>query len=514
MRNSSIPNPSPLQEQIFDWFQNPTTPRIVNAVAGGAKTSTIVEGLHRLSQSGDKLFAAFNSSIVAELRKRLPNTVDCNTFHSIGRSALVRAYPNVRKWDVEKGNLKYRQMARDIKVDRNIGDPKAVQDAVLSLLNYAQVTGAELSEEGLLEIVDRFGVELPAGFPIDQAVSVVKSMLEHGLVQAESGLISYSDMLWIPMYKGLKPKQYDFVAVDECQDMNKVQMWLMENVLRPSGKFIAVGDPRQAIYMFAGAEADSFFQIKDYFGADEMELSFCYRCPQAVIAEAQKIVPQITCPPGTREGIVATIEDAQFKNMLKRGDMVLCRLTAPLVKLCFQLLGQKIPAKIKGRDIGAQIANTVKQVMRRENDMSQFPTKLYAWEEYQLDLLRQKFGSEDQQESVKDRVAALEICYTTLNPFGVESFMAGIKDLFSDDASPVTLSTVHRAKGLENPRVFIIRPDKLPLTRKGMTPAQMVQEDNLKYVAVTRAKEELYFVTPGVEDKQAGSNPGIPGITI
>lgn len=507
--------PSPFQEAIFGWFDNPTTPIIVNAVAGSGKTTTIVEGFKRMPRNGDnRLFAAFNSSIVGELRNRLPQSVDCNTFHSIGLSALKRNMPNVRRWDVEKGNLKYRQMARDMRIDRSLGDPKTIQDTVLSLLNYAQVTGAGLTEESLTNVAERFGVELPAGFPVDVAADVVKGMLEEGLNQAENGLISFSDMLWIPYYRKFQPKQYEFIATDECQDMNKVQMWLIENALKKDGKFAAVGDPQQAIYMFAGAENDSFAQIKDYFNAEEMMLSFCYRCPQAVIAEAQKIVPHILAPEGTREGIVATIEDEQFKSMLKRGDMVLCRLTAPLVKLCFQLLGMKIPAKIKGRDIGAQIANTVKQVMKRESDMSQFPTKLYEWENYQLGMLMQKFGSEDQQEAVKDRVAALGVCYTTLNPFSVNSFCEAIKDLFSDEASPVTLSTVHRAKGLENPRVFIIRPDKLPLWRKGMTPQQQVQESNLKYVAVTRAKEELYVVNPGEEDTKPGLNPGIPGITI
>jgi len=507
--------PSPYQEAIFNWFDDSSEPSIVNAVAGSGKTTTIIEGFKRMPSNGDdRLFAAFNASIVTELKKRLPSSVNCNTFHSIGLSALKRNLPNVKKWDVEKGNLKYRQMARDLRIDRSFGDPKTIQDTVLSLLNYAQVTGAELTEEALTAVADRFGVDLPSGFPVDTAAEVVKGMLERGLEQAENGLISFSDMLWIPYYRKFQPKQYDFIATDECQDMNRVQMWLIQNSLKANGKFIAVGDPQQAIYMFAGAESDSFFQIKDYFNAEEVPLSFCYRCPATVIAEAQKLVPHIQAPEGTREGIVATIEDEQFKSMLKRGDMVLCRLTAPLVKLCFQLLGMKIPAKIKGRDIGAQIANTVKQVMKRESDMSQFPSKLYEWENYQLGMLMQKFGSEDQQEAVKDRVAALEVCYATLNPFSVNSFCEAIKDLFSDDASPVTLSTVHRAKGLENDRVFIIRPDKLPLWRKGMTPTQQVQENNLKYVAVTRAKEELYFVNPGVEDKTPGSNPGIPGITI
>ena len=140
--------------------------------------------------------------------------------------------------------------------------------------------------------------------------------------------------------------------------------------------------------------------------------------------------------------------------------------------------------------------------MKRCTDMSRFPAFMYGWQESQLRVLRDKLGSEDQQDGVVNKVACLEICYVMFNPRTLDSFCRDIKDLFSDDKSPITLCTVHRAKGLENPRVFIIHPDKLPLRRKNQTPDQISQEMNLKYVAITRAQEELYFVQPGVEDQQ------------
>lgn len=501
--------PSIYQKKIFDWFKDPSGPIVISAVAGSGKTTSLVEGFKRMTKPGNRMFAAFNSSIVAELKKRLPASVNCQTIHSLGYQTLRSAFPDVKKWDVENGNIKYRQMARDIQVPSEYGDKRVVQDAILSLLNYAQLTLTPLEVPDLVEMAGRFGVEIPAECPIDGIAEIVKNMLVQGRVLAEKGVISFSDMLYMPALIGAEPPKYSLVAGDEIQDLSKVQMTLLMNAMANGGNFVGVGDFRQAIYMFAGAEPDSFYQVKNHFNAEELPLNFCYRCPESVIKEAQKIVPQIECPEGTAPGIVDTITDEKFKDMLKPGDMVLCRLTAPLVKLCFELIKRRIPAKVRGRDIGAQIANVVRQIMKRNTDMSAFCRLMYDWQENQIRVLLDKLGSEGQQQSINDKVDCLAICYTMFNPHSIEGFCADIKNLFSDDQSPITLCTVHRAKGLENPRVFIIKPEKLPLVRKNQTGAQFIQEMNLRYVAVTRAQEELYFVESAPEDNQMMLNPGI-----
>ena len=63
-----------------------------------------------------------------------------------------------------------------------------------------------------------------------------------------------------------------------------------------------------------------------------------------------------------------------------------------------------------------------------------------------------------------------------------------------DPAEPGSvLSTIHRAKGLEANRVFILQPDLLRRPR-GRAAWQMEQEHNLHYVALTRSKNTLIFV--------------------
>ena len=68
-----------------------------------------------------------------------------------------------------------------------------------------------------------------------------------------------------------------------------------------------------------------------------------------------------------------------------------------------------------------------------------------------------------------------------------------INNIFSDDIKGIMLSTIHKAKGLENDRIFFLCPELIP-SKYATQPWQYEQEANLKYVAITRAKKELIYV--------------------
>ena len=80
--------------------------------------------------------------------------------------------------------------------------------------------------------------------------------------------------------------------------------------------------------------------------------------------------------------------------------------------------------------------------------------------------------------------------------------MDRLNTLFSDtrNGNAVTLSTVHKAKGLEADNVFILLPEFLPFLRKDQQQWEIEQEYNLKYVAITRAKKNLYYVNLSQKD--------------
>lgn len=83
----------------------------------------------------------------------------------------------------------------------------------------------------------------------------------------------------------------------------------------------------------------------------------------------------------------------------------------------------------------------------------------------------------------------------------LKEFTEKIKSVFSDeDESPVILSTIHRSKGDESNRVFILTCNALPYYRDDMLDWQLRQERNIAYVALTRAKQSLVFVPIGRGD--------------
>lgn len=124
----------------------------------------------------------------------------------------------------------------------------------------------------------------------------------------------------------------------------------------------------------------------------------------------------------------------------------------------------------------------------------QFAEYLEEYRANRIARLKQRANSEAQIESFSDRVDGVKACYEAFECKTLEAFCMKIEGLFSDDRPSVVLSTVHRAKGLEEDRVFMLYPDKLPLIWENQQSWELKQEMNLKYVALTRVKAELVFV--------------------
>lgn len=181
------------------------------------------------------------------------------------------------------------------------------------------------------------------------------------------------------------------------------------------------------------------------------------------------------------------------------GSAILCRNTAPLVAFAYSLLQRDVPCKILGRDIGAQLAAIVKKM--RACNLEDFFTKLSSWRlrEHDRALADGKDGS---AERINDQYQCLVFFMNSLDEDSrsVASLLAKIDLMFTDDSNGgsktrVTLSTVHKAKGLEYPTVFILDKHKYMPSRYARLPWQKEQERNLLYVAVTRAMERLIYIS-------------------
>jgi superfamily I DNA/RNA helicase len=92
-------------------------------------------------------------------------------------------------------------------------------------------------------------------------------------------------------------------------------------------------------------------------------------------------------------------------------------------------------------------------------------------------------------DAITDQVECIRVIQDRSGARGPKGLVTAIEELFGDDHPSVTLSSVHKAKGLESGRVFLAEPDRLASPRG--TGWQLQQERNLAYVAYTRAEREL-----------------------
>jgi len=485
--------PSKYQQAIFYWIANGKGSAIVEAVAGSGKTTTVVDALRVIPSGQSCIFLAFNKSIATELQNRVPAGTVASTFHSAG----------YRTWSQRNRNcqLDDRKVSR-ITMDRlDYRQNKAYGKYVVQLVSLAKQTGV-----GCI-VPDNYGIwrDLSDHFDLcidnpdrednhddleSEAIDAARSILKESS-RMSGRVIDYNDMLYMPVLEDLPLRQFDWVFVDEAQDTNNVRRALAAKMLKPNGRLVAVGDSHQAIYGFTGANSDAMGLMRDEFGCTTFPLSVSYRCAKAIVDAARVHVPSIESHKTAPDGYVGITD---FKTVPPRStDAILCRNTAPLVSLAYHLIRSGVGCKIQGSDIGKGIIAIVEKM--QAEDLKELGTKLGEYCRIEVERLVER-EQEGRAQAVVDRA---ECVYAVMEGLGpdkrtIVDLMDAISAIFGDNINGLlTLSTVHKAKGMEWDRVYIYRPELMPCCWAEQD-WQVEQEDNLQYVAITRAKKELYYV--------------------
>lgn len=506
--------PSPLQQAIFDAVANPEGGNLViEAVAGSGKTTTIVRACALMA--GSAVFLAFNKNAADEIASRFAELgitdKRASTFHSLGWGALLR-YAKGRTGSAPKIDGKKSYEIVDWVIDAGHMEKDvalAVQSAAVQLVSLAKQHGvgylAPDRPETWRHLMDHFGVEVETeGYTDEQAVLLARMVLKRS-VQVGEQACDFDDMIYLPLLWNLRLFQNDWVVIDEAQDTNPVRRALAKRALRAGGRLVAVGDPHQAIYGFTGASADAMDLIRKEFSCRVMPLSVSFRCPRAVVAEARKFVPHIEPHPGAPEGEVTVIGALRAAD-LRPTDAVLCRNTAPLVEAAYRLIGQKVGCRVLGREIGAGLIKLIKN--QKAKTVPILLERLAAWRGREVAKWAAK-GQEGRAQSAEDRVQAIEVLASQMPAkSGIADLVRVIESMFDDghNGGLITLSTVHKAKGLEWDRVVILEPSLMP-SKWARQEWQKAQEVNLQYVAVTRAKATLVMadvIGTAMESETAG----------
>lgn len=500
--------PSPYQQAYFDWIDTGEGNVIIEAVAGSGKTTTIIQGLGRMS--GQVFLGAYNTKMAKELLLRTTSMpgVTASTFHSAGFKALRFAFSKKHRLEVD--DKKCSKIAASIADPARRPDLLPIVSTVVAMVSMAKQRGigalvSENDYQAWIDMVDQFGLDenLPDEFEdrMDKVVKFAQVVLARSNESLDT--IDYDDMVYLPLKRGLRMLQYDWVLIDEAQDTNPTRRALARKMLRPGGRLVAVGDPRQAIFGFTGADNDALDQIARDFGCARLPLSVSYRCPRAVVKHAQQWVNHILPHESAPEGSVSVLGFAEAVAAIKPGDAVLCRYNKYIVSLCFKLIRNGVAARIEGRSsIGEGLLALAGRWKVKTLDALDKKLDTHLERETKKALAK---DNEARAERVADQVETLRVLMESARERGlhsVDGLRAIIDGMFGDRVSSdkiVTLCSVHRSKGLEWKKVWLLGRAELMPSKMARKPWQVEQEFNLVYVAVTRSKSELVEITGVVE---------------
>ncbi|WP_291430212.1 UvrD-helicase domain-containing protein [Deinococcus sp.] len=510
---------------------------MIRATAGSGKTTTLTEAAWHAGPRS--VYFVYNRHATAGVASRLPPGLPARTLHAHGLGLLYRGHqPGRAQEPGQPGGVKRVLDLQPTKTARLLGAPQDGQGpallpaavtaadrvclrAVLSALTRAWDTCREqmldpADPEDLAFLSALSGWPSPDAHPHvtpplrtvlgpGSSAALLRGALAHlpdlsAAAYRQSGLIDHTDMLWLPLHLGLGRGAVRTALVDEAQDLTPLRQAFVRHVTglrsKQPGRVILCGDPEQAIYAYAGADPQGLARMARELGAQEWPLSVSFRCARAVVGAARTVSDFITAAPGAPRGAVEHLSAAALE--VRPGEAVLCRLNAPLLRLALDLLARGVRVHLTGRDLAGRLLEVAEAALPPTFTRQQADDGLSAYLHRQLEPLnRTGQPSARAQRAAQDlrdlcRCALLLARRVTRHgPARQDDLRALLARLYappsaSGDAGAVTLSTVHRAKGLEWTHVTVLHPELMPLG--GGDPQE---ERCVQFVAFTRARHTL-----------------------
>ncbi|MCY4489273.1 MAG: UvrD-helicase domain-containing protein [Deltaproteobacteria bacterium] len=501
-------------------------PLLIVAGPGSGKTRTLTHRLAHLVASRDVppsgcLAVTFTRRAADEMRNRLrvllPDTwaaIPLHTFHSLGL-ALLREHWNAA--GLQRGF----RVASEVERLQLLRDTLSVSERQarthLSAISHAKRT------------------RTPAGDKLAQAWEAYRQAMEtRNWCDFDDLIIRAADTLEDhPDVRSQVRLRYPWVCIDEYQDVDEQQARLIKQLVPSDGNLCAIGDPDQAIYGFRGADVRFFTRFpEDFPSAQVVRLDRNYRSDRNIVTLSSQVmgstssagpsIPVLDDAPN-----LVTLHEAPSEKA--EAEFVVQSLEEALGGHSFFSLDSGRSTEAQGHDFSfsdfavlyrteAQAAALTEALarsgmpfqQRSHNPLSEHPGVAALVEALENDpapgagSVRERLERAHRaaQPPAADTLEALELlrpltdaCGEDLDRFLSELALGTQVDTWDPRADRISLLTLHAAKGLEFPVVFIVGCEHglLPLTWGKPEPEDPAEERRLFYVGVTRAKTRLFL---------------------
>lgn len=455
---------------------------LISALAGAAKTTTLRLIAEELKEDGVCL--AFNKRIAEELQSKFPSWVKCATMNSLGHRAWAKAITAGIRLDIKKSDRIIEDVAREL---RNRDFDFYAMKQLLSLAKQAGYTPSRGAgaRPGLVKDREAWlvGAEVIIGEKLpSNAVQVLDLALNRTITQGYAGLIDFEDQIFLStLYGGVfdTPK---VVYADELQDASPLNHALIARLASSGARVIAVGDAKQAIYRWRGADSAGMNTMRVRFNMKVLELTTTFRCARAIVEHARGHPPKLKARPDAPEGSVEFWGEWNAAQV-PEGAAVICRNNAPLLSLGLKLLREGVGVNLVGAGLQGQFLKDLGSLGAPEMGQPDALTAISIWK-----LKRERGSSPEAAEAIEDRAECLRAF--VLSAPDLEGALAATRRIFNSSGRVHILSG-HKAKGLEWETVIHLDPWRIPSNYARKDPEAMQQEANLAYVISTRARNRL-----------------------
>ena len=517
---------------------------IVIAGAGSGKTRVLTFRIAYLMSQGvdpfNILALTFTNKAAREMKNRIAKIVGASeaknlwmgTFHSIFAKILrfeadKLGYPsNFTIYDTQDSHSVIRSVIKEMNLDKDVYKYKQVYSRISSYKNSlitvkAYFNNPELMEADAMAKMPRLG---------DIYKAYVDKCFKAGAMDFDDLLLKTNELLTrFPDVLAKYQNRFRYILVDEYQDTNHSQYLIVRALSDRFQNICVVGDDAQSIYAFRGANINNILNFqKDYDDVKVFRLEQNYRSTKNIVNaanaiieknktrlekvvwtandEGNKILVNRTMTDGDEGRFVASsIFENKMNHQLNDGDFaVLYRTNAQSRAIEDALRKKDIPYRIYGglsfyqrkeiKDVLAYLRLVLnpkdEEALKR---VINYPARGIGDTTMERLIVAANHYNRSIFEVMKN-IDKIDLKINAGTKSKLEDFVTMIES-FQVDGDRVALMTVHLAKGLEFPYVYIVgmEEDLFPSGMNMNSRSELEEERRLFYVALTRAEKQAYL---------------------